>query len=222
MSTAMKVQDESVNLFSRGPTSERSYKTLQVCYGIPKVTLLNDAGIEKLAGILLPLDAAPEGIAASLHAQLGAPCARMLTFLQQWEYARKYKIAADGAGVTFVEVTLARRASPLFDALHAATEAIINVGRHVHAVEALHTRAVEGVAVPVFQGGEHVGDKTEYSDRLLEVELAAGDPRRYGKQQQGGAAGGAQINLTFNLSGPSPSTDPPTYDLAGEDAVLSP
>lgn len=40
-------------------------------------------------------------------------------------------------------------------------------------------RAVEGVTKPVYQGKEHVGDITEYSDQLLIVLLKAARPEKY-------------------------------------------
>lgn len=51
------------------------------------------------------------------------------------------------------------------------------------AVEIMETearrRAVEGTTKPVFQGGDHVGNVTEYSDQLLMFLLRAARPDRY-------------------------------------------
>ena len=50
----------------------------------------------------------------------------------------------------------------------------------INAMEAeARRRAVEGVNKPVFQGGKHVGDITEYSDQLLMFLLKAALPDKY-------------------------------------------
>lgn len=46
-------------------------------------------------------------------------------------------------------------------------------------------RATKGVARPVFQGGKHVGDVTEYSDTLLMFLLRGANPKKYREPRPG-------------------------------------
>lgn len=50
-------------------------------------------------------------------------------------------------------------------------------------------RAVQGIPKPVYQGGKHVGDITEYSDMLLAMLLKARLPQRYKERWQGEIVG---------------------------------
>lgn len=79
------------------------------------------------------------------------------------------------AGVAVATVKSARRTDPAFAAAYdeAKDESVAEME-----VEA-RRRAVQGVAKPVYQGGEHVGDIQEYSDTLLMFLLKAARPEVY-------------------------------------------
>ncbi|HEX4695095.1 hypothetical protein [Sphingomonas sp.] len=63
--------------------------------------------------------------------------------------------------------------------------------------DAALSRAINGVAVPIFHGGEQVGERRDYDERLTMFLLRYRDPLRYGKwldrldarQRQDGPAG---------------------------------
>ena len=60
-----------------------------------------------------------------------------------------------------------------------------------------YSRAVEGVATPIFnKEGNQVGEKVEYSDRLLELLLKSKRPRVYGRQEN-------SFNQTINMTMPT-------------------
>lgn len=80
----------------------------------------------------------------------------------------------------------------------AATD--LAVGRLADAALA---RAIHGVAVPVFRGGEQIGERRHYNERLTMFLLRSRDPVRYGKwldrmdahQPQDGPAGVFALRL---------------------------
>lgn len=61
--------------------------------------------------------------------------------------------------------------------------------------EAAWTRAKDGHQRPVFQGGQHVGDVTEYSDTLMITLLKAHRPDKYRERQQQEHTGGMTIRV---------------------------
>jgi len=63
--------------------------------------------------------------------------------------------------------------------------------------DAAYSRAVEGVATPIFdKEGKQIGKKVEHSDRLLELLLKSKRPRVYGRQEN-------SFNQTVNVSMPT-------------------
>ena len=63
--------------------------------------------------------------------------------------------------------------------------------------DAAYSRAVEGVATPIFdKQGKQVGKKVEYSDRLLELLLKSKRPRVYVRQEN-------SFNQTVNVTMPT-------------------
>lgn len=68
--------------------------------------------------------------------------------------------------------------------------------RSLKAVDALHERAVEGWLEPIYAHGSVVGTVRRYSDRLLELQLAADDPARFGRAQVDAGQG---MSVTINL-----------------------
>ncbi len=76
-------------------------------------------------------------------------------------------------------------------------------------VEEARRRAVDGVDEPIYQGGQLVGSKTKYSDRLLEVILKKKDPSYRDYQPQStnvGIWGEGNVNIEFNI--PRPPNNP--------------
>lgn len=98
-----------------------------------------------------------------------APVERYLAFLSALSQHGSKRRAMEEAGVSREQVDRLREADPAFSAAFdtAVEEAADRLEQEAR------RRAIEGVDRPVFQGGIHVGDVREYSDRLLEVMLKA-------------------------------------------------
>jgi hypothetical protein len=100
------------------------------------------------------------------------------------------------AGVSWPECMRWRAQCPAWAREWHAAQEIVRVVRAMKAVDALHERAVEGWLEPIYAHGEVIGTVRRYSDRLLELQLAADDPARFGRQQ---AEAGQGMNVTINL-----------------------
>lgn len=98
-----------------------------------------------------------------------APVERYIAFLSALSQHGSKRRAMEQAGVSREQVDRLREADPAFSA---AFDAAVEEAADRLEQEA-RRRAVEGVDRPVYQGGVHVGDVREYSDRLLEVMLKA-------------------------------------------------
>ncbi len=59
-----------------------------------------------------------------------------------------------------------------------------------------YRRAVHGYTAPVYQGGEYIGDRTVYSDRLLEFILKAYNPQKY-RENMGAAEPRQPMQINF-------------------------
>ena len=93
------------------------------------------------------------------------------------------------------------------EAFRNAVELALDDGLDVLEDEAVR-RGVEGVQEPVYQGGELVGHKQVYSDKMLEMVLAGRRSAVYGRQ--------AQLNVQNNVV----VTEPTDRDVAKALALL--
>lgn len=89
--------------------------------------------------------------------------------------------AADSAGLS---VSLIRRHMSGDPEFFAAVDAAARASRVSILEDEAMRRAVEGVEEPVYQSGVLVGVKRVYSDKLLQMMLAAADPARYGDRKR--------------------------------------
>jgi len=138
------------------------------------------------------------------RSELGLVHARARAFLASWLRHRKYKIAFEMAGLQGAEIQLFKLVSPTFDAVFNSIDAFIRCHRHAESEDTLHALANGEIAEPVYGpvgGGMSgkIGEKAIYSEKALVTELAAQDPRRYGKAV--GEASG--LSITLNLSLPA-------------------
>lgn len=135
--------------------------------------------------------------------ELGLVHARARAFLASWLRHRKYKIAFEMAGLQGAEIQLFKLVSPTFDAAFNSIDAFIRCHRHAESEDTLHALANGEISEPVFGpvgGGRSgkIGEKAIFSEKALVTELAAQDPRRYGKAV--GESSG--LAITFNISVP--------------------
>ena len=111
------------------------------------------------------------------------------------ELARGWSVskAAQTSGVSRAQIYRWRKEDPQFAAdWNEAYEVGVDVLE-----DAAYSRAVEGIATPIFnQEGNQVGEKVEYSDRLLELLLKSKRPRVYGRQEN-------SFNQTVNVTMPT-------------------
>ena len=108
--------------------------------------------------------------------------------------------AAQAAQVARSTVHEARQSDPDFS--DAWKDALEEAGDHLEA-EA-RRRAVEGVAKPVYQGGQKVGTIREYSDVLLIFLLKGARPAKYADRQKLEHSG----NVTAKIVRLPPKEDP--------------
>ena len=108
---------------------------------------------------------------------IAIPRATRRTFLSWLAETGSVLRACERAGVGRSSVYRWRAADPDFAADWAAAEAEAADRLEDEAMR----RAMEGVAVPVFYKGEQVGERRQYSDRLLILLLKARRPERYGR-----------------------------------------
>jgi len=137
------------------------------------------------------------------RSELGIAHARARAFLASWLRHRKYRVAFELAGLQGADIQLFRQVSPTFTAAFDSIDAFIRCHRHSEAEDTLHALANGELAEPVFGpigGGMSgkIGEKAIYSEKALVTELAAQDPRRYGKAV--GESSG--LSITLNLSVP--------------------
>jgi hypothetical protein len=118
---------------------------------------------------------------------------RRRRFLEELAKGWSVSKAAQTAGVSRAQIYRWRTEDPQF-----ATDwnEAYEVG--VDALEdAAYSRAVEGVATPIFdKQAKQVGKKVEYSDRLLELLLKSKRPRVYVRQEN-------SFNQTVNVTMPT-------------------
>jgi len=151
--------------------------------------------------------------------ELGVAHVRARAFLASWLRHRRYKAAFEFAGLRGAEIQLYRQVSPTFTAVFDAIDAFIKCHRHAESEDTLHALANGEIKEPVFGpvgGGRSgkIGEKAIYSEKALVTELAAQDPRRYGKAvgEHSGLA------ITLNISVPDDSAkQADIIDVDGEE-----
>jgi hypothetical protein len=135
--------------------------------------------------------------------ELGIASARARAFLSAWITFRRYRPAWEVADCSSNDIALWRAASPAFSCCFDSVDAWIRSYRHHESEDTLHALANGEIAEPVFGpvgGGRSgkIGEKAIYSEKALVTELAAQDPRRYGK-----AVGeNSGLAITLNISVP--------------------
>lgn len=105
--------------------------------------------------------------------------------------------------------------------------------------DAALSRAINGVAVPIYQGGEQVGERRHYDERLTMFLLRYRDPTRYGKwldrmetrQRQDGVAAMLSLRIgrmlraawrAFDAAWRGESPPPPEPECVADDPRDSP
>lgn len=143
-----------------------------------------------------PQSEAPQSLAAALPsftpAQLQRPRGngwtpdRQRKFIEALASSACVTEAAASVGLSATAAYNLRR-RPEAQAFRLAWDAAIDFGMR-RLVDAALSRAVHGVAVPVFYKGELVGERREYPERLAMFLMRAHDPHRFGAPRAAAAA----------------------------------
>lgn len=187
--------------------SARVYAALQLPDSRPPPAPITLNGADDLIAPYMP-DALRDGgtVETVLSLELGVAHVRARAFLASWLRHRRYKAAFEFAGLRGAEIQLYRQVSPTFTAVFDAIDAFIKCHRHAESEDTLHALANGEISEPVFGpvgGGKSgkIGEKAIYSEKALITELAAQDPKRYGKAV--GESSG--LAVTLNISVPDGS-----------------
>ena len=104
-----------------------------------------------------------------------------------------------------------------FCALRAIAKACGDEIRQIQREEEADRRGKEGWLEPVFWNGKKQGTIRRYSDKLLEIQMKANNPAKYGEKatgQQGATGGGIVLNISGVVLGQQPKMQdfPPCQD----------
>lgn len=160
-----------------------------------------------------PQAEAPQSLAAALPsftpAQLQRPRSTGWTPDRQRKFIEALAASAcvtEAAASVGLSATAAYnlRKRPDAQAFRLAWDAAIDFGMR-RLVDAALSRAVHGVAVPIFWKGEQVGERREYPERLAMFLMSAHDPHRFGAQRRAASvppdAPGADLTDALALLG---------------------
>jgi len=212
---------------SNATRSARVYAALQLPDTRPAPAPITLHGADDLIAPYMPEalknQSAGNTVEQVFRAELGQAHARARAFLASWLRLRKYKAAFELAGLQGAEIQLYKLVSGSFDAAFNSIDAFIRCHRHAEAEDTLHALANGELNEPVFGpvGGGisgKIGEKAIYSEKALVTELAAQDPRRYGRAV--GESGG--VSITLNLALPvDPSKQADIIDVDAADDEVS-
>jgi hypothetical protein len=117
---------------------------------------------------------------------------RIADLVQRLSHGEGWHGAMIASRASWAQVQVLRKQYP---ALHSIIKAAEDVGKRIrqaHREAEADRRAMEGWDEPIVWRGEVTGEIRRYSDRLLELQLRAGDPEKYG--HPGGAGGAVNVN----------------------------
>ncbi|HZF46006.1 MAG TPA: hypothetical protein VEZ26_06700, partial [Sphingomonadaceae bacterium] len=117
--------------------------------------------------------ASGEAGAGGLHLHTAFTPARQMRFCDRLAACGNVRMACAASGISPMTAYRARRRDPLFARVWDRALALARD----HAEAVLADRALEGIAEPVFHGGEVVGYRRRYESRLLLAHLARLDRR---------------------------------------------
>lgn len=142
-----------------------------------------------------------------LWPQLGISCVRASRFLLEWANGRRFLESVELAKCGKSTPGQWRQASPLYASLHDAVDVARRSARLARTEDTLHELAngdIEGRKETLNRDGEVVSlsQGAIYDTKALALELAAGDPQRYGSAKAGSA--GVTVNITIS----APRADP--------------
>lgn len=123
--------------------------------------------------------------------------ARAQAFLEALLEKGMHKRALEVSGLTWGVIS-GWQACKEFRAVYDAVCAALDTRRKKEARDALHTRAVDGVPEPVYQGGKRVGKVQRYSDKCLELELKGLDRETFGNTGDDNAP---KVAVQINIEG---------------------
>lgn len=132
-----------------------------------------------------------------LNAYLEVGHARAQAFLETLLETGVHKRALEDTGLTWGVISGWQSCKPFRD-VYECILAAIDVRRKRQARDALHTRAVDGVPEPVYQGGKLVGEVQRYSDKCLELELKGLDRETFGSAADDNAP---KVAVQINIEG---------------------
>ncbi len=207
------------------PKQQRAYDLLQLPDSRPQPASALLVRSEELIAPHLPqivrtaLNQGQNMVEEVFDSELGQASARARAFLSSWITLRRYKPAWEIAGCVGNDVPLWRTCSAAFSCCFDSIDAWIRSQRHHESEDTLHALANGEISEPVFGpvgGGRSgkIGEKAIFSEKALITELAAQDPRRYGKAV--GESSG--LAITLNISVPDESAkQAEIIDVDGEE-----
>ena len=131
--------------------------------------------------------------------------------------------ALEESGAAWCQFEALQRCYPAFAALMEVVRPLAESACRARRIKLADRRAFDGVARPVFQGGVHVGDVREYSDRLAELLIVGDDRAKYGREGGRGAGqggGGAPVAIQINVVTADRSATTATIDASTADVTV--